>query len=79
MRHARFPDDLVSAQAAWTRTYEELARPRPRGSAGTTTLRRRLIRLSARVYFHPYWTRSQPGAGRADLLRAVRHEHEEAA
>ncbi|MFE4305700.1 hypothetical protein [Streptomyces sp. NPDC056891] len=70
MRHDPFPDDLVIAQEAWTRTYEELARPRP---AGVTDLRRRLIRLSVQVYFHPFWTRqAHPSASRADLLHRVR-------
>ncbi|MFK0230854.1 hypothetical protein ACIQUL_34375 [Streptomyces sp. NPDC090303] len=72
MMNHPFPDDLVSAQEAWTRTYAALARPRTPGTAGTTVLRRRLIRLSAAVYFHPYWSRPRPAAGRADLLRQVR-------
>ncbi|MEV7568704.1 hypothetical protein [Streptomyces tanashiensis] len=72
MRHQPFPDDLVLAQEAWTRTYAELARPRTPGAAGVTVLRRRLIRLSVQVYFHPYWARPRPTAGRADLLRQVR-------
>ncbi|MFC9344049.1 hypothetical protein ACFT0G_36745 [Streptomyces sp. NPDC057020] len=70
MRHDPFPDDLVTAQEAWTRTYEELARPRP---AGVTDLRRRLIRLSVQVYFHPFWTRqAHPSTSRGDLLHRVR-------
>ncbi|MER5312624.1 hypothetical protein ABT034_33145 [Streptomyces sp. NPDC002773] len=69
-----FPDDLVCAQEAWTRTYEELARPRTPSGAGNTALRRRLIRLSATVWFHPYWARPRPGAGRAELLDHARSQ-----
>ncbi|MFJ5779834.1 hypothetical protein [Streptomyces sp. NPDC093094] len=47
-----FPDDLVQTQAAWNATYQELAAPRPRD---TTALRRRLLLLSVRLRWHPYW------------------------
>jgi hypothetical protein len=47
-----FPDDLVQTQAAWNATYNALAAPRPRD---TTALRRRLLRLSVRLWWHPYW------------------------
>lgn len=47
-----FPDDLVQTQAAWNATYQALAAPRPRD---TTALRRRLLRLSVRLWWHPYW------------------------
>ncbi|MER5966796.1 hypothetical protein [Streptomyces sp. NPDC002057] len=82
MRHLPFPDDLVRAQAAWTRTYEDLARPHTPGTAGVTALRRRLIRLSAAVYYHPYWAQSRPASGRPELVlqaRAARHTREEGA
>ncbi|MFF1511938.1 hypothetical protein [Streptomyces sp. NPDC058326] len=79
MTHHPFPDDLVCAQEAWTRTYEELARPHTPGGAGATTLRRRLIRLSASVWFHPYWARPRPGAGRAELLDQARARDRERA
>ncbi len=49
----RFPDDLVALQAAWLRTYGELAQV-PAGG-GTTLLRRRLIALSGRLCAHPHW------------------------
>ncbi|MFD6228707.1 hypothetical protein ACFWFZ_17745 [Streptomyces sp. NPDC060232] len=49
----RFPDDLVALQAAWQRTYAELAQV-PVGS-GTALLRRRLIALSGRLCAHPHW------------------------
>ncbi|MFJ8208911.1 hypothetical protein [Streptomyces sp. NPDC096033] len=67
----RFPEDLVALQAAWSRTYADLART-PAG-AGTTVLRRRLIALSGRLYTHPYWT-AAPGSRRAygvELRRAA--------
>ncbi|MFF9162093.1 hypothetical protein ACF081_17745 [Streptomyces longwoodensis] len=47
-----FPDDLVQTQAAWNTTYQALAAPRPRD---TTALRRRLLLLSVRLWWHPYW------------------------
>ncbi|MFF8402585.1 hypothetical protein ACF1AB_36325 [Streptomyces sp. NPDC014846] len=43
------PDDLAHAQEEWHATYRQLA-VHPR-----TALRRRLIRLSSQVLFHPYW------------------------
>ncbi|MFE9463315.1 hypothetical protein ACFYNW_06520 [Streptomyces virginiae] len=49
----RFPDDLVALQAAWLRSYAELAQV-PAGG-GTTLLRRRLIALSGRLCTHPHW------------------------
>ncbi|WP_327259917.1 MULTISPECIES: hypothetical protein [unclassified Streptomyces] len=42
-----FPDDLVQTQPAWNATYDALAAPRPRD---TTALRRRLLRLSGRLW-----------------------------
>ncbi|MEU0895256.1 hypothetical protein [Streptomyces massasporeus] len=50
-----FPDDLVRAQQEWSATYRQLA-DRP----GRTELRRRLLRLSAQAFFHPYWQRRRP-------------------
>lgn len=47
-----FPYPLVKTQAAWNATYEALAAPRPRD---TTALRRRLLFLSVRLWWHPYW------------------------
>ncbi|MFD5814087.1 hypothetical protein [Streptomyces sp. NPDC127038] len=58
MESAPFPDDLVQLQTAWNRTYTALAVPRP---AGQTALRRRLLALSVRLWWHPFW--SQPGRG----------------
>lgn len=48
-----FPDDLVQTQATWNVTYNALAGPRHRD---TTALRRRLLRLSVRLWWHPHWT-----------------------
>ncbi|MFE1832563.1 hypothetical protein [Streptomyces sviceus] len=50
-----FPDDLARAQREWSATYRQLAE-RP----GRTDLRRRLYRLSARVFFHSYWQQRRP-------------------
>ncbi|WP_443056276.1 hypothetical protein [Streptomyces sp. IBSBF 3136] len=46
-----FPDDLMQPQAAWNATYDALAAPRHRD---TTVLRRRLLLLSGRLWWHPY-------------------------
>ncbi|MEU9207842.1 hypothetical protein AB0D27_07775 [Streptomyces sp. NPDC048415] len=50
-----FPDDLAHAQQEWSAVYRQLAE-RP----GRTELRRRLYRLSAQLFFHPYWRRGRP-------------------
>ncbi|MFD6418674.1 hypothetical protein [Streptomyces sp. NPDC060194] len=67
-----FPDDLVRTQHAWNATYAALAAPRPRD---TTTLRRRLLLLSGRLWRHPYWATvpSVPTA-RCDLRQLVRRD-----
>ncbi|MDX5564420.1 hypothetical protein PYK79_15315 [Streptomyces sp. ID05-04B] len=65
-----FPDDLVQTQHAWNATYEALAAPRPRD---TTALRRRLLRLSVRLAWHPYWnTAPSVPAARTELRQLVR-------
>ncbi|MFE3250988.1 hypothetical protein [Streptomyces sp. NPDC059209] len=51
----------MASQRAWDRAYRALAEPGRRG--GTTVLRRRLIMLSAQVWWHPYW--SAPASGPA--------------
>ncbi|MFG2386034.1 hypothetical protein [Streptomyces avermitilis] len=57
MESAPFPHDLVQLQAAWNRTYAALAaEPRP---TANTALRRRLLMLSTRLWWHPFW--SGPG------------------
>ncbi|MET9425810.1 hypothetical protein ABZY06_34855 [Streptomyces sp. NPDC006540] len=55
MGHTAFPDDLVQAQRDFDRAYAALAVPRPRAY---TPLRRRLLRLSAELMWHPFWGRS---------------------
>ncbi|MEU9314039.1 hypothetical protein [Streptomyces sp. NPDC048256] len=62
-----FPDDLLRTQHAWNATYRALATPRPRN---VTALRRRLLRLSVRLWWHPYWT--QGPEGREELRRQCR-------
>ncbi|MFF3859773.1 hypothetical protein [Streptomyces sp. NPDC002209] len=69
MQCISFPDDLVTLQADWLRTYRELA-GRP-AAASTTTLRRRLITLSCAISAHPYWSRPARTAGGPVELRRV--------
>ncbi|MFF3489415.1 hypothetical protein ACFYXC_40220 [Streptomyces sp. NPDC002701] len=53
MKSVPFPHDLVQLQAAFNRTYAALAAPHP---AGTAELRHRLLTLSARLWWHPFWS-----------------------
>ncbi|MGW9460860.1 hypothetical protein ACWG5N_33470 [Streptomyces globisporus] len=46
-----FPDDLIRAQQEWHDTYRALAVPRPRHA----TELRRLLLLSVRIEWHPFW------------------------
>ena len=73
MDRVDLPDDLVCLQAAWYRTYDALAVPRP---ARTTVLRRRLYVLSVRLRWHPYWSRTAVAvpAARAELRRRGREQ-----
>ncbi|MFK0134095.1 hypothetical protein ACIQRZ_27460 [Streptomyces rubiginosohelvolus] len=48
-----FPHDLVLAQQEWHDVYRALAQPRPRHA---TELRRRLVLLSVRIHWHPFWS-----------------------
>lgn len=65
-----FPDDLVQTQAVWNATYDELAAPRHRD---TTALRRRLLLLSVRLWWHPYWkTAPSVSAARSELRQLAR-------
>ncbi|MEV7683191.1 hypothetical protein AB0O64_32320 [Streptomyces sp. NPDC088341] len=65
-----FPDDLVQTQAAWNATYEALAVPRAHDAAA---LRRRLLLLSGRLWWHPYWESvSSVPAARSELRRLAR-------
>ncbi|MPY36840.1 hypothetical protein FNH09_38175 [Streptomyces adustus] len=71
MDRVALPHDLVLLQAAWYRTYDALAVSRP---ARTAVLRRRLYALSARLLWHPYWSRPAVAvpAARAELRRRGR-------
>ncbi|MET9513154.1 hypothetical protein ABZX62_32720 [Streptomyces flavidovirens] len=65
-----FPDDLVQTQHAWNATYAALAVPRLRD---TTALRRRLLLLSGRLWWHPYReTVPSVSAARSELRQLVR-------
>lgn len=54
MERFPFPHDLVRAQQEWHDTYRALARPRPRPRRATEL--RRLLTLSVRIYWHPFWS-----------------------
>ncbi|MDO0936489.1 hypothetical protein QQY66_34080 [Streptomyces sp. DG2A-72] len=55
------PDELAQTLGEWHTTYRQLsAHPR-------TVLRRKLIRLSTAVLFHPHWESSQRTAARSAL------------
>ena len=70
MNVTAFPDDLVRTQAAWNATYNALAAPRSRDTA---VLRRRLLILSVRLWWHPYWeTVPAVPAARSELRQAAR-------
>nr|WP_203605795.1 hypothetical protein [Streptomyces sp. SID8014] len=61
---------MVQTQAAWNATYDALAAPRPRD---TTALRRRLLLLSVRLWWHPYWEMAPSvPAARSELRQLVR-------
>ncbi|MBM7443171.1 hypothetical protein [Streptomyces sp. HB132] len=53
MERFPFPDDLVRAQQEWHDTYRALTLPCPRRA---TELRRRLLALSVRIHWHPFWS-----------------------
>ncbi|MEU8098054.1 hypothetical protein [Streptomyces rubiginosohelvolus] len=53
MERFPFPHDLVLAQQEWHDVYRALAQPRPRHA---TELRRRLVLLSVRIHWHPFWS-----------------------
>jgi hypothetical protein len=69
MARSTFPDDLMQAQREWDRVYRALAAPRPYGRA---ELRRRLLRLSARIFTDPVWGTDRPTTGWAELRHQVR-------
>ncbi|MEV8625995.1 hypothetical protein [Streptomyces sp. NPDC051079] len=75
MVHRPFPADLIRTQQAWTATYTALADV---GTGSTTVLRRRLLRLSVALWWHPWWAVSGEGsAARVELRELVRTGHEE--
>ncbi|MEV7346293.1 hypothetical protein [Streptomyces sp. NPDC093544] len=64
------PDDLVQTQHAWNAAYDALATTHPRD---TTDLRRRLLHLSVRLWWHPYWkTAPSAPAARTELRQLAR-------
>ncbi|QFZ72891.1 hypothetical protein GFH48_06060 [Streptomyces fagopyri] len=69
MEQTPFPRDLVRFQVDWNRTYDALAAPCPVTYAAH---RRRLLRLSALLWRHPFWSRPGGTAARADLRREAR-------
>lgn len=62
MAYPTFLHDLLQAQHDWNCTYAELAARQ----GCNTALRRRLLRLSTRLFWHPFWT---TGAGRWPAAR----------
>lgn len=78
MAQSTFPHDLVQAQRDWARTYAALSRPRPHNN---TALRRRLLSLSSRVLWHPFWTTptpsGRPAGGRVELRQQARTQPRE--
>ncbi len=70
MAHTAFPSDLVQTQRDWNRTYARLAGD----PAHAALLRRRLLWLSSRLLWHPFW-RTDPGrspAARVELRHQAR-------
>ncbi|MFF8381577.1 hypothetical protein ACF07V_36380 [Streptomyces sp. NPDC015661] len=65
-----FPYDLVRTQRAWADTYAQLANV---GNGSTTVLRRRLLRLSVRLWWHPYWATPAGGPAARVALREFVH------
>ncbi|WP_329449747.1 hypothetical protein OG894_02570 [Streptomyces sp. NBC_01724] len=63
MEPTAFPQDLVQAQRDWIRTYAALVHP---GLPHNTDLRRRLLELSAQIWWHPFFA---TGEGRAPTAR----------
>lgn len=70
-----FPDDLVRAQRDWLVTYQQLAVPRLRHM---TALRRRLLDLSSRIQWHPFWSTpsGRTPAARVELRRLAHRQEQ---
>lgn len=66
-----FPNDLIQAQCDLYATYDALAAG---DHLGNTALRRRLLLLSTRIWWHPFWNTRSPrsSADRAELRRQAR-------
>lgn len=61
----------MQTQHAWNATYAALAAPHH--SDNITALRRHLLRLSVRLWWHPYWNAARSAsAARTDLRQLVR-------
>ncbi|MFJ7948839.1 hypothetical protein ACIQ6K_35200 [Streptomyces sp. NPDC096354] len=71
MESTVFPRDLVQAQRDWNITYRALTTS---GNRHTTILRRRLLDLSVRIWWHPFWATvpSNAPAARMELRRLAR-------
>lgn len=65
----------MQVQREWDRVYRALAAPRP---YGTAELRRRLLRLSARIFTDPHLGTNRPSTGWAELRHQARVEDREA-
>lgn len=74
MAASRTPPDLVAAQREWHRTYAALAAPAP---ADPTTLRRRLLLLSTRIWWHPAWGSPGRRTSRGPEVAALRRRARE--
>ncbi|MEU4029185.1 hypothetical protein AB0F60_23760 [Streptomyces anulatus] len=59
---------MIRAQREWHDVYRALAVPRPRRA---TELRRRLLHLSVRIEWHPFWSTPDgwSAAARVELRR----------
>ncbi|QIY93199.2 hypothetical protein HEP87_02055 [Streptomyces sp. S1D4-11] len=59
----------MQTQAAWNATYNALAVPQRRD---TEAFRRRLLRLSVRLWWHPYWNTARSVPARTGLRQLAR-------
>ncbi|MGW5491627.1 hypothetical protein [Streptomyces olivaceoviridis] len=65
-----FPDDLVQTQAVWNATTRS---PHPAPPRDTTALRRPLLLLSVRLWWHPYWETAPSVLAARTELRQLAH------
>ncbi|MBM9624197.1 hypothetical protein [Streptomyces zhihengii] len=73
MTQTRYPHELIETQQDLDRAYARLVRPA--GPGGSTALRRRVIRLSAQLLAHPYWSSEASAGASLGELRAQAREH----